>query len=144
MTRPSPTRRTAIEVEMTLALLRDERAGAVESRWTYDSTAPLEVRILIHPGTENVEWVFARELITAGLHAAAGEGDVKLFPWCGERSDDVRLALISPDGSALLDVPRRPLLKFHRSTTRLVPLGRESAFLYVPDSPAALDDGMQS
>lgn len=47
----------------------------------YSSKDPYAVRVAFHIGTdEPVEWIFARDLLAAGLTATEGDGDVRVWP----------------------------------------------------------------
>jgi len=50
-------------------------------------------------------------------------------PWATPRGDFVALALSSPDGNALFEVPRSVLVRFLRRTYVAVPRGRETDYL---------------
>lgn len=80
-------------------------------------------------GGEAVSWSFARELLVTGLDEPAGMGDVRVWPWATPRGDFVALALSSPDGNALFEVPRSVLVRFLRRTYVAVPRGHESEYL---------------
>jgi hypothetical protein len=93
------------------------------------------VHVLFHAesaGGGPVSWSFARELLVTGLDEPAGIGDVRVWPsWASPRGDFVALALSSPDGNALFEVPRSILVRFLRRTYVAVPRGRESDHLDV-------------
>jgi hypothetical protein len=78
-----------------------------------------------------------RELLAAGLHGPAGDGDVQVWP-----SDDaglgvLNLALSSPFGEAHFEAPREATADFLRRTYEVIGSGRESEFL---DLDTELDD----
>src|SRR4029078_11490654 len=105
---------------------RARRAHATRDRYA--------VRVLSHAesaGGAAVSWSFARELLVTGLDEPAGIGDVRVWPWASPRGDFVALALSSPDGNALFEVPRSILVRFLRRTYVAVPRGRESDHLDV-------------
>jgi hypothetical protein len=56
---------------------------------------------------------------------------VRVWPWATPRGDFVALALSSPDGNALFEVPRSVLVRFLRRTYVVVPRGRETEYLDV-------------
>ena len=78
-----------------------------------------------------MSWSFARELLVTGLDEPAGIGDVRVWPWATPRGDFVALALSSPDGNALFEVPRSVLVRFLRRTYVVVARGRETDHLDV-------------
>ena len=55
----------------------------------------------------------------------------RVWPWATPRGDFVALALSSPDGNALFEVPRSVLVRFLRRTYVVVPRGRETDHLDV-------------
>jgi hypothetical protein len=54
-----------------------------------------------------------------------------VWPWNTPRGEFVALALSSPDGNALFEVPRSVLVRFLRRTYVVVPRGREADHLDV-------------
>lgn len=119
---------TIVQVEMALRLAAREPV-AVPARFRYDPADPYAVSATFHtePGAEPITWTFARELLATGLEQPAGLGDVQVWPspWATPYGDLVILALCSPDGQAMLEVPRTKLLRFLRRTYVLVPRGQE-------------------
>jgi Streptomyces sporulation and cell division protein, SsgA. len=117
----------AQELEMKL-VLSPERSIAVPARLSYDVQDPYAVHITFHLDSEApVTWVFARELLAQGARRPSGRGDVRVSP--AARSGEGRalqLALHSPAGQALLEVPAAKVEAWLKRTYRLVPLGRES------------------
>ena len=57
----------------------------------YSGKDPYAVRMAFHVGTdEPVEWIFARDLLAAGIESRQGEGDVQVWPSlmsCAETDD---------------------------------------------------------
>ncbi|RKE19279.1 SsgA family sporulation/cell division regulator [Streptomyces sp. TLI_171] len=84
------------------------------------------------PPVPEIEWVFARQLLSAGLELPSGEGDVHIRPALGGRT---MVELRSPDGVALLQFDRIELRRFLWSTLLAVPEGQE---LHHLDCDAAL------
>jgi hypothetical protein len=119
----------------------------------YSGADPYAVRMAFHVGTdEPVEWIFARDLLAAGIEARHGEGDVQVWPSatsCAETEDlDVigppgspgtilNIELSSPFGRAHFEAPAEAMSAFLRRTYLLVPAGRESDFA---DIDAELND----
>ena len=112
----STIRPTTVEVETSLRLVApDATALPVRASLRYDPADPYAVHVLFHAesaGGEAVSWSFARELLVTGLDEPAGIGDVRVWPWATPRGDFVALALSSPDGNALFEVPRSVLVRF--------------------------------
>jgi hypothetical protein len=99
------------------------------------------VHVLFHPDGVTggpVSWSFARDLLVSGLTEATGIGDVRVWPWSSSRGDVVALALSSPDGNALFEVPREILVRFLRRTFAAVPTGEESRYLDVESAVSRL------
>ncbi|MDR3035834.1 MAG: SsgA family sporulation/cell division regulator, partial [Kitasatospora sp.] len=79
------------------------------------------------PGqADGVEWVFARQLLAAGLDLPSGEGDVHVRPALGTRT---MVELRSPEGVALLQFDRADLRRFLWHSYLAVPEGRELSHL---------------
>jgi hypothetical protein len=131
----SAIRPTSVEVETSLRLVApDATALPVRASLRFDPEDPYAVHVLFHAESaagEPVGWSFARELLVTGLDEPAGIGDVRVWPWASTRGDFVALALSSPDGNALFEVPRSILVRFLRRTYIAVPRGRESEHLDV-------------
>lgn len=129
----SSTRPTTVEVTTSLRLLTpDATALPVQASLRYDPADPYAVHVVFHAKcTESgpVRWSFARELLVTGLEEPVGLGDVRVWPWASSCGDFVALALSSPDGSALFEVPRGVLVRFLRRTCAAVPRGHESEYL---------------
>ena len=73
-----------------------------------------------------VQWTFARQLLTDGVAAPAGEGDVQVWPSSTAGSSVVCLSLSSPSGRALFEVPLAELAEFLGRTYASVPTGSEA------------------
>ncbi|MGW4804838.1 SsgA family sporulation/cell division regulator [Kitasatospora sp. NPDC004272] len=71
---------------------------------------------------DGVEWVFARQLLAAGLDLPSGEGDVHVRPALGQRTV---VELRSPEGVALLQFDRTELRRFLWHSYLVVPEGQE-------------------
>jgi hypothetical protein len=129
----SASRPSTVEVQTSLRLVApDATALPVRASLRYDPADPYAVHVLFHadsPGGEAVSWSFARELLATGLDEPAGIGDVRVWPWATPRGDFVALALSSPDGNALFEVPRTVVARFLRRTHVVVPRGRETSYL---------------
>lgn len=53
---------------------------AIRTRWEYSTDDPMAVQVFILAGRQWVEWVFSRDLLSDGLIAEAGVGDVRICP----------------------------------------------------------------
>jgi sporulation and cell division protein SsgA len=92
----------------------------------YSAGDPYAVNAEFRTGAEeSVDWVFARDLLSTGVHRATGEGDVRVWPSPSATGREVFIALTSPDGQALLKAPAAELMSFLARTYALVPAGSE-------------------
>ncbi|WP_078891988.1 SsgA family sporulation/cell division regulator [Streptomyces sp. NRRL S-350] len=80
-------------------------------RWRYSRADPLAVSLDVVTGVKpDVRWAFARDLLWDGLRAPAGLGDVRIWPPCPcHGRPDLRILLRGKDGSALVDIPSKPV-----------------------------------
>jgi hypothetical protein len=88
-------------------------------------------------GGDVVEWTFARQLLTDGVAGPVGEGDVQVWPSSNAGARVVCLALSSPSGKALFEIPLPDLVEFLGRTYSAVPTGQEAAHVDV-DAELAL------
>ena len=136
------TRPTSVSAHLQLRLLAPGTAALpVRADLRYDACDPYAVQISFHTGPESrgdvVQWTFARQLLSSGVAAPAGEGDVKVWPSPGSGPAVVCLALSSPSGRALFEVPLVDLVQFLGQTYEAVPSGAESTYVDV-DAELAL------
>ncbi|MCQ4042481.1 SsgA family sporulation/cell division regulator [Streptantibioticus rubrisoli] len=140
--------RTVVERELELTLvLSPERSVPVPARVVYRTDDPFAVHITFHIGSDSpVNWSFSRELLVEGVFRPSGHGDVRIWPTKVEGRSVICLALNSPDGSALLEVPSSPVAAWLERTLRVVPPGTEHEQLGMDDelsrllAPSTLDD----
>lgn len=121
----------AVRSAVQLRLVVPRADVELEATLRYDTDDPFAVH-LAFPSTETrggVEWMFARALASDGLHAPAGDGDVRIWPSPEDVGGPVYVELSSPSGRALFAAPRAVLAEFVRRTEDLVPSGRESDLL---------------
>jgi Streptomyces sporulation and cell division protein, SsgA len=97
----------------------------------FSTSDPLAVEALFDDGSdEPVRWVFARDLLSAGLDRRAGDGDVVVWPTNDvDGTRVVHLRLRSPHGDALLEASADAIQSFLVATWRLVPPGAEHEHL---------------
>ncbi len=122
-----------ISAELGLTLVVPEH-GAVPlvASLFFSADDPYAIRMAFHVGTdEPVEWIFARELLAAGLTQPAGEGDVKVWPGSADGHEILNLSLSSPFGQAHFEAPVQPAADFLRRTYALIAEGREEEFIDV-------------
>ena len=136
---PRPTTVTA-DLQLRL-VVPGSSALPVRAAMRYDVSDPYAVTVAFYTGPAEggdvVEWTFARQLLTDGVSAPVGEGDVQAWPSTSSGSPVVCLALSSPSGKALFEIPLSGLVDFLGSTYAAVPTGGESAHVDV-DAELAL------
>ena len=135
---------TTISAELGLRLVVPQQTivPLVASMY-YSGSDPYAVRMAFHVGTdEPVEWIFARDLLAAGIESRQGEGDVQVWPSpvsCAEAGDldgigetggkILNIELSSPFGQAHFEAPARAMSAFLKRTYQIVPPGRESSYI---------------
>jgi hypothetical protein len=136
------TRPTSVSSELHLRLVVPGAASLpVLADLEYDTNDPYAVQVAFHTGSPSsgdvVQWTFARQLLTDGVSAPAGEGDVQVWPSSTGGRSVVCLSLSSPSGRALFEVPLNELAEFLGRTYAAVPTGAESDYVDV-DAELAL------
>ena len=125
------TRPTCVQADLQLRLVI---AGSVplpvRAGLRYDTLDPYAVQVAFHTGSggdsDVVEWTFARSLLSEGVSAPSGDGDVQVWPSSSAGLPVVCLSLSSPSGKALFEVPLPELVEFLAQTYVAVPTGCES------------------
>ena len=100
----------------------------------YSSEDPYAIRIAFHVGLdEPVEWIFARDLLAAGVKAREGHGDVTVWPSEGASSvgQVVNIELSSPFGQAHFEAAADEIADFLTRTYEAVPAGAETSHVDV-------------
>lgn len=145
---------TTISAELGLRLVVPQQTIVpLVASLHYSGRDPYAVRMAFHVGTdEPVEWIFARDLLAAGIESPQGEGDVKVWPStqsCAEGEDlDVigtadadyavlNIELSSPFGEAHFEAPAQAMSAFLQRTYNIVPADQESSYI---DIEAELND----
>ncbi|MBA0124709.1 SsgA family sporulation/cell division regulator [Haloechinothrix sp. YIM 98757] len=104
----------------------------VLSRWSYHPEEPFSITVAFQTGVDQwVEWVFARDLLMAGVVGPAGIGDVRFIPF---DDGDERLLLLqieSDQGRASWFLDRREAEEFLEVTLEEVPAGSEEQYFDV-------------
>ena len=111
----------------------------------YSGDDPYAVRMAFHVGTdEPVEWIFARDLLAAGIESRQGEGDVQVWPSLMSCADDddldmtgpqegggkvLNIELSSPFGQAHFEAPAQAMSAFLQRTYQIVPAGQEGRYI---------------
>ena len=145
---------TTISAELGLRLVVPQQTivPLVASLY-YSGSDPYAVRMAFHVGTdEPVEWIFARDLLAAGIDARQGDGDVRVWPSAqscaesdgleviGDASTEgtvLNIELSSPFGQAHFEAPAQAMAAFLHRTYQIVPAGQESGYI---DIEAELND----
>jgi hypothetical protein len=145
---------TTISAELGLRLVVPQQTivPLVASLY-YSGGDPYAVRMAFHVGTdEPVEWIFARDLLAAGIDARQGDGDVRVWPSAqscaesdgleviGDASTEgtvLNIELSSPFGQAHFEAPAQAMAAFLHRTYQIVPAGQESGYI---DIEAELND----
>lgn len=106
------------------------RMQSIPATLHYDRGDPFAVRMSFPaPATlEGVDvcWTFSRELLTAGLKAPEGHGDVRVRPYGYDRTV---LEFHAPEGTAVVHVRSGEIRRFLQDTDELVPVGLEHLHL---------------
>jgi hypothetical protein len=117
-----------IHHEQIAALLPAADSGAVTpvtTRWTYETYEPYAVTVAFATDRGRwVEWVFARDLLIAGLTEPAGQGDLRIRP-DDEDPELLVLEIYAPSGSAVFSLDRDDTEDFLARTLELVSQGAE-------------------
>ncbi|KQV11683.1 MULTISPECIES: SsgA family sporulation/cell division regulator [unclassified Kitasatospora] len=87
------------------------------------------------PQPPEIEWVFARQLLAAGLDLPTGDGDVHIRPALGRRA---MVELRAPEGVALLQFDAPELRRFLWRSYLAVAEGEEHTFLDADQALAEL------
>ena len=145
---------TTISAELGLRLVVPQQTIVpLVASMFYSGSDPYAVRMAFHVGTdEPVEWIFARDLLAAGIESRQGEGDVHVWPSpgsCAHSGDPdltgssqpgekvLNIELSSPFGQAHFEAPAQAMAAFLRRTYQIVPAGQESGHI---DIEAELND----
>lgn len=121
---------TIVSTEMDLKLvLTADRSITVNALMDYAAHEPYSVRATFRTSEGDVNWVFARELLAAGLRKPAGEGDIAIWPSKNLDGDVVCISLSSPSGQAMMEAKRSDIDEFLARTYTVVPAGTEGAML---------------
>src|SRR4029077_13505490 len=122
---------TTISAELGLKLVVPQQTivPLVASMY-YSGSDPYAVRMAFHVGMdEPVEWIFARDLLAAGLKESAGEGDVRVWPGYPDGHEVLNIALSSPFGQAHFEAPMAATADFVHRTFSVIADGREDEFI---------------
>lgn len=129
-----PPRPVTVSTELQLSLVVPGTVSLpVRAGMSYDAADPYAVKVAFRTGngvsSDVVEWTFARQLLTDGVSAYVGQGDVRVWPTRSAAEPTVSLSLSSPSGKALFEVPVPELVEFLSMTYAAVPTGSESDYV---------------
>jgi hypothetical protein len=147
-TRPA----TTISYDLTLRLVASSGVVDVPAELRYQTRDPYAVHIVFHTSHRNtsasngttsdadsdIEWTFARSLLSEGRYDAAGLGDVQVWPNEADGRPVLCLALSAPTGTALFEADAEHVGVFLDAAYAAVPDGAELAQLDIDASLADL------
>lgn len=136
---PSEGSNADVTMPMELRLLVPlQPALPLPVRLCYTLQDPYAVSLVFSGPDEDVIWVFARELLAAGLTLPQGQGDVRIRPEIRSGRRFVMISLTSPDGTAELEADAESIRTFITQTERVVARGQEHTVVNVDEALAAL------
>src|SRR3954453_5082289 len=118
---------STVSAEVGLRLVVPDRTTVpLLATLEYAADDPYAIRMAFYVGNDDpVEWIFARELLTVGTVRRVGDGDVQVWPAGPDNPHALTIALASPFGNALFEVPLMPLADFLHRTYEIVAAGHE-------------------
>jgi hypothetical protein len=133
---------STVSAELPLRLVTPPQATTpLTGSLHYTRRDPYAIRITFRTGLEQpVEWTFARDLLSQGIHGPQGIGDVQVWPSPGPADGDpgiLTIELTSPHGQARIQTPAGQVTDFLHRAYQIVPDGQESSHL---DLDAELND----
>jgi hypothetical protein len=103
---------------------------SVPTRFRYKEADPYAVETMFRQGDLSITWTFARGLLTEGMRAPAGDGDVRVWPSNSARGGArIFIELSPPSGTALVSLPRAFVEDFLDQTASIVPPGAEHTYM---------------
>ncbi len=123
-------RSDTVAAELGLTLVVPEHGGVpLTASLYYRGDDPYAIRMAFHVGTDDpVEWIFARDLLAAGMHEPTGDGDVRVWPGADTDRRVLNISLSSPFGQAHFEAPLPARSQFLLRTFEVIPVGREGDF----------------
>jgi hypothetical protein len=121
-------RGTVIELAVTAQLsVDDAETIPLPAQLSYNPELPFGVLLRFPQHEERIApWWFARSLLRTGTQSAAGEGDVRVWPWQNDGRSWLRVRLQGTEAAAVLDLPSRPVGEWLAATLIAVPEEMES------------------
>ena len=123
-------RSDTVAADLGLTLVVPEHGGVpLTASLYYRGDDPYAIRMAFHVGMDDpVEWIFARDLLAAGMHEPTGDGDVRVWPGADTDRRVLNISLSSPFGQAHFEAPLPAMSQFLLRTFELIPVGREGDF----------------
>jgi len=124
-----------VSAELELRVVIPQRTTLpLPASFSYSREDPYAIHVAFHVGEDkSVEWTFARDLLSMGIVAGEGIGDVRVWPSAGAADHApgtmVNIAVRSPFGTAHFEAPATEICDFVRRTCQIVPVGGESDYL---------------
>ncbi|MFC3456271.1 SsgA family sporulation/cell division regulator [Amycolatopsis speibonae] len=101
----------------------------VDVELCYDTCDPFAIKArFLRDTPQEIDWLFSRELLTAGLLQLSGEGDVRIGP-STSRPDCLQVELETPEGAARFTAHAEDLKEFLDCSHAMVPRGDESLWI---------------
>lgn len=95
---------------------------------SYAADDPYAVHLSFHPDDSPVQWDFARDLLSLGLHEPMGDGDVHVWSCIDDEGIAVlSIELCSPYGDAMVEMLLADAVEFVDRMHALVRPGDETA-----------------
>jgi Streptomyces sporulation and cell division protein, SsgA len=120
-----------VSAELRLSLVvPDHGPVPLVASMYYSAQDPYAIRMAFHVGAdEPVEWIFARDLLAAGLEGPTGQGDVQIWPADEDGCEVFNIALCSPFGQAHFEAPITATADFLKRTFEVISAGQEGEFV---------------
>ncbi|WP_409467194.1 SsgA family sporulation/cell division regulator [Streptomyces sp. HC307] len=120
-------RKCHLTVDITYWVVR-QLPVPIRCEFSFRPGDPFAVTLIFDDGEQPVRWVFSRELLTEGLTARVGHGDVAVWPeYDPEGESMVWIEVGKTRHKALFEIPALPVAQWLASTYALVPRGQETA-----------------
>ena len=112
------------QISMRL-VVTDVDAVPLPCEFIYRESDPLAITLKFSGDGMTVDWIFARELLNAGMTTPTGDGDVHSWPSWGTGRHLLMISCTSPDGQAVLEAPMEEVQGFLADTENIMPIGGE-------------------
>lgn len=128
--------------QLELRLVTPRQIVPLVASLSYTREDPYAIRLAFREGLDKpVEWIFARDLLSAGIEEREGSGDVAVWPSDGSAGGApgsvLNIELSSSFGQAHFEAPARRISDFLRRTYQIVSPGKEIEHI---DIEAGLND----